>query len=147
MRRIIAQARKELTQLLREPPALGWRWCCRWPHRADGTSVADGDRHPDRHPGSRSDALSRRYADAFRASLTYRVITLPPDVAERMLAAGPRGRGVIVPSTSSARFAGPGRWKPVLVDATDGNTAQLIRGSATQVTRAFARQVPARRCR
>src|SRR6185503_18574515 len=29
----------------------------------------------------------------------------------------------------------------VLVDATDGNTAQLVRGSAGQVTRAFARQL------
>ena len=146
MRRIIAQARKELTQLLRDRLALGLALVLPVGLTAlMGTSVSltvtdipiviqDLDQTP----------LSRRYADAFRASLTYRVITLPPATSpERMLAAGRARAAVIVPEHFEREIR---RARPVeaqvLVDATDGNTAQLIRGSATQVTRAFARQVP-----
>src|SRR5258708_17311109 len=91
MRRIIAQARKELTQLRRDRLALGLALVLPVGLTAlMGTSVSltvtdipiviqDLDQTP----------LSRRYADAFRASLTYRVLTLPPATSpERMLAAG-----------------------------------------------------------
>jgi ABC-2 type transport system permease protein len=146
MRRIIAQARKELTQLLRDRLALGLALVLPVGLTAlMGTSVSltvtdipiviqDFDQTP----------LSRRYADAFRASLTYRVVTLEPATSpERMLAAGRARAAVIVPEHFEREIR---RGRPVeaqvLVDATDGNTAQLIRGSAAQVTRAFARQVP-----
>src|SRR5438876_914348 len=143
MRRIIAQARKELTQLLRDPLALGLALVLPVGLTAlMGTTVSltvtdipiviqDFDQTP----------LSRRYADAFRTSLTYRVVTLPPATSpETMLARGRARAAVIIPEHFEREIR---RHRPVeaqvLVDATDGNTAQLIRGSAGQITRAFAR--------
>ena len=146
MRRIIAQARKELTQLRRDRLALGLALVLPLGLTAlMGTTVSltvtdipiviqDLDQTP----------LSRRFADAFRASLTYRVVTLPPATSpERMLAGGRARAAVIIPEHFEREVR---RGRPVvaqvLVDATDGNTAQIIRGSAGQVTRAFARHVP-----
>src|SRR2546428_576166 len=143
MRRIIAQARKELTQLLRDPLALGLALVLPVGLTAlMGTTVSltvtdipiviqDFDQTP----------LSRQYADAFRTSLTYRVVTLPPATSpETMLARGRARAAVIIPQHFEREIR---RHRPVqaqvLVDATDGNTAQLIRGSAGQITLAFAR--------
>jgi ABC-2 type transport system permease protein len=145
MRRILAQARKEITQLLRDRLALALALVLPLGLTAlMGTSVSltvtdipivvqDFDQTP----------LSRRYADAFRTSLTYRVVTLPPATSpETMLARGRARAAVIIPEHFEQTIR---RRRPVeaqlLVDATDGNTAQLIRGSAGQVTRAFAREV------
>ena len=146
MRRIVAQARKELTQLRRDRLALGLALVLPLAITAlMGTTVSltvtdipvviqDLDQTP----------LSRRFADAFRTSLTYRVVTLPPTTSpERMLARGRVRAAVIIPEHFERELR---RGRPVeaqiLVDATDGNTAQIVRGSAGQVTRAFARQVP-----
>src|SRR5436309_7029991 len=142
MRRIIAQARKELTQLLRDPLALGLALGLPVGLTAlMGTSVSltvtdipiviqDFDQTQ----------MSRRYADAFRTSLTYRVVSLPPATSPETMLAGGRARAaVIIPEHFEREIR---RHRPVeaqvLVDATDGNTAQLIRGSAGQITRAFA---------
>ena len=145
MRRIVAQARKELTQLVRDRLALGLVLVLPLGLTALlGTSISltvtdiaiviqDLDQTP----------LSRRYADAFRASLTFRVITLPPAVAPvTMLDRGRTRAAVIIPAHFERDIR---RRRPVeaqvLVDATDGNTARLTRGNATQITRAFATQL------
>jgi ABC-2 type transport system permease protein len=142
MRRIIAQARKELLQLRRDRLALGLALVLPLALTAlMGTSVSlsvtdipmviqDFDQTP----------LSRAYADAFRTSLTYRVVTLPAARSpERMLAAGTARAALIIPEHFERELR---RRRPVeaqlLVDATDGNTAQLIRGTAGQITRSFA---------
>jgi ABC-2 type transport system permease protein len=142
MRRILAQARKEIIQLLRDRLALGLALVLPVALTAlMGTSVSltvtdipivveDFDQTP----------LSRRYADAFRTSLTYRVVTLPPATSpETMLARGTARAALIIPEHFEREIR---RRRPVetqlLVDATDSNTAQLIRGSAGHVTRAFA---------
>src|SRR5439155_148174 len=83
------------------------------------------------------------YADAFRSSLTFRVVTLPPARSpEAELARGHVRAAVIIPEHFAREIR---RGRPaeaqVLVDATDSNTALLTRGSAGQITRAFARQV------
>src|SRR5919201_952036 len=97
MRRIIAQARKELTQLLRDRLALG---------------------------------------------LALVLPVAPTAQPETMLAGGRARAGLIIPEHFERELR---RRRPVqtqlLVDATDGNTAKLIRGSAGQVTSAFARQL------
>ena len=145
MRRILAQARKEITQLMRDRLALALALVLPLGLTAlMGTSVSltvtdiplvvqDFDQTP----------LSRRYVDAFRTSLTYRVVTLPPATSpERMLARGRARAALIIPPHFEQEIR---RQRPVeaqlLVDATDGNTAQLIRGSAGQITRVFAREV------
>jgi ABC-2 type transport system permease protein len=144
MRRIIAQARKELTQLLRDRLALGLALVLPVALTAlMGTTVSltvtdipiviqDLDQTP----------LSRQYADAFRTSLTFRVVALPVAAQpETILAAGRARAALIIPEHFERELR---RHRPaqtqLLVDATDGNTAKIIRGSAGQVTTAFARQ-------
>jgi ABC-2 type transport system permease protein len=144
MRRIVAQTRKELTQLVRDRLALGLVLVLPLGLTALlGTSISltvtdipiviqDLDQTP----------LSRRYADAFRASLTFRVVTLPAAAAPAsMLDRGRTRAAVIIPEHFERDLR---RGRPVetqvLVDATDGNTARLTRGNATQITRAFAAQ-------
>jgi drug efflux transport system permease protein len=145
MRRILAQARKELTQLLRDRLALGLALVLPVGITAlMGTTVSlTVTDIPIVIQDLDQTSLSRRYADAFRTSLTYRVVTLPPATSpERMLAGGQARAALIIPEHFEREVR---RSRPVetqvLVDATDGNTAQLIRGSAGQVTRAFAQQL------
>jgi ABC-2 type transport system permease protein len=145
MRRILAQARKELTQLLRDRLALALALVLPVALIALlGTSISltvtdipiviqDLDQTP----------LSRRYGDAFRTSLTFRVVTLPTASSpEAMLARGRVRAAVIIPERFERNIR---RGRPaeaqLLVDATDSNTAQLIRTGATQVSRAFAQQL------
>jgi ABC-2 type transport system permease protein len=149
MRRIIAQTRKELTQLLRDRLALALALVLPLALTGlMGTTVSltvtdipiviqDLDQTP----------LSRRYADAFRTSLTYRVVTLPAATSpERMLGGGRARAAIVIPEHFEREIR---RGRPVetqvLVDATDGNTARLVRGNAGQITRVFAQQLaPAR---
>src|SRR6266550_9163554 len=100
MRRILAQARKEITQLLRDRLALALALVLPLGLTAlMGTSVSltvtdipiviqDLDQTP----------LSRRYADMFRSSLTFRVVTLPPATSpETMLGLARVRAAVIIP--------------------------------------------------
>jgi ABC-2 type transport system permease protein len=145
MRRIAAQVRKELTQLVRDRLALGLVLVLPLGLTALlGTSISltvtdipiviqDLDQTP----------LSRRYADAFRASLTFRVVTMPPAAAPvTMLDQGRTRAAIIIPQHFERDIR---RGRPVetqvLVDATDGNTARLTRGNANQITHAFAAQL------
>jgi ABC-2 type transport system permease protein len=144
MKRILAQVRKELTQIMRDRLALVLALALPVGLVALlGTTISltvsdipiviqDLDQTP----------LSRQYADAFRNSLTYRVVTLPPATQpETMLAAGRARAALIIPEHFERELR---RRRPVqtqmLVDATDGNTAKIVRGTAGQITSAFARQ-------
>ena len=145
MRRIIAQVRKELTQLVRDRLALVLALVLPLGLTAlMGTAVSltvtdipiaiqDFDQTP----------LSRKYADAFRASLTFRVVTLPPAMSPETLLGLGRARAALIIPTRFERAIRRG-WPAeaqLLVDATDGNTAKLVRGNATQISRAFAREL------
>jgi ABC-2 type transport system permease protein len=147
MRRIVAQARKDLTQLVRDRLALALALVLPVCLTALlGTSISltvtdialviqDLDQTP----------LSRQYADAFRSSLTFRIVALPPAASpESALSAG-RARGALIIPVHFAREIRRGgvAEAQVLVDATDTNTALLVRGSAGQITRAFVRQLGA----
>jgi ABC-2 type transport system permease protein len=147
VRRVLAQARKDLTQLVRDRLALVLALGLPVGLTALlGTSISltvtdiplvvqDLDQTP----------LSRRYVDAFRSSLTFRVVRLPVAAApETALAAG-RARAALVIPEHFAREIHRGRpvEAQLLVDATDTNTALLARGGASLVTRAFARQLGA----
>ncbi len=145
MRRIIAQAQKELTQLLRDPLALALALVLpvglisllgtsiSLTVRDSPIVIQDLDQTP----------LSRRYADAFRNSLTFRVITLPPATSPEAILARGRARAAVIIPEHFARDIHRGRpaEAQLLVDATDSNTALLTRGSAGQITRAFAQQL------
>src|SRR5262245_40147159 len=89
---------------------------------------------------------SRRYLDAFRASLTFRVVTLPPATSPEDALRTGRARAVLVtppPFDRDLRRARPTEAQ-LLVDATDGNTAQIVREAAGQLTRAFADELGGR---
>jgi ABC-2 type transport system permease protein len=145
MRRIIAQARKELTQLVRDRLALALALVLPLALTAlMGTSVSltvtdipiviqDLDQTP----------LSRRYADAFRSSVTFRVVTLPPATSPETVLDRGRARAAVVIPAHFERDIRRGRpaEAQLLVDATDSNTAKLTRGNASQITRAFARDL------
>ena len=142
LRRIVAQARKDLTQFVRDRLAFAFALILPVVLTALlGSSISltvtdvplvvqDLDQTP----------LSRRYLDAFRASLTFRVVSLPPATSpEAALEAG-QARAVLIIPPRFERDLRRGRptEAQLLVDATDGNTAQIVRGAAGQVTRAFA---------
>jgi len=145
MRRIVAQTRKELTQLVRDRLALGLVLVLPLFLTAlMGTSVSltvtdipiviqDLDQTP----------LSRQYADMFRGSLTFRVVNLPPATAPATMLDRGRTRAAIIIPEHFERDIRRGRLAQAqaLVDATDGNTARLTRGNAGQLTRAFSQQV------
>jgi len=145
MRRILAQARKELTQLVRDRLALGLVLVLPLCLTALlGTSISltvtdipiviqDLDQTP----------LSRRYADMFRSSLTFRVVTLPPATSPATMLDWGRTRAALIIPEHFERQIRRGRpaEAQMLVDATDGNTARLTRGSAGAITRAFAQQL------
>jgi ABC-2 type transport system permease protein len=144
MRRIFAQARKDLTQTVRDRLALGLALVLPLMLTALlGTAISltvtdipiviqDLDQTP----------LSRSYADAYRSSLTFRVVTLPAASSPEWALAVGRARAALVIPTHFAREIRRGRSAEaqLLVDATDTNTARLTSGNATMVTRAFARQ-------
>jgi ABC-2 type transport system permease protein len=145
MKRILAQVRKELTQIMRDRLALVLALALPVGLVALlGTTISltvsdipiviqDLDQTP----------LSRRYADAFRSSLTFRVIGLPvTDSPETALTEG-RARAALIIPEHFARDVLRGRnaETQLLVDATDTNTALITRGSATAVSRAFLRDI------
>src|SRR5215831_221075 len=107
MRRILAQAKKELTQIRRDRLALALTLVLPLALVAlMGTTVSltvtdipiviqDLDQSP----------LSRQYADAFRGSLTFRVVSLPPATAPETVLSGGRVRAaVIVPEHFAREF-------------------------------------------
>jgi ABC-2 type transport system permease protein len=145
---VIAQARKDLTQMLRDRLALALALVMPIILIALlGTSISltvtdipiviqDLDQTP----------LSRRYADAFRSSLTFRVVSLPAAASpEEALRVG-RARAALIIPEHFARDIHRARVAEaqLVVDATDTNTALLTRGGAGQVTRAFARRLEGR---
>jgi ABC-2 type transport system permease protein len=145
MRRIIAQARKDVTQLLRDRLALGLAVVLPVVLTALlGTSISltvtdiplviqDLDQTP----------LSRRFADAFRSSLTFRIVELPVAASPESALAVGRARGALILPEHFEREIRRGRLgeAQLLVDATDTNTALLVQGGAGQVTRAFGREI------
>ncbi len=145
MRRVLAQVRKELLHVVRDRLALVLALALPVGFTALlGTTISlsvtdmpiviqDLDQTP----------LSRRYADAFRASLTFRVVALPVAASpETALASGRARAALIIPEHFARDVLRHRRAEAqVLVDATDTNTALLARGAAGQVTAAFARQL------
>jgi ABC-2 type transport system permease protein len=146
VRRIVAQARKDLTQLLRDRLALALAVVLPVVLTALlGTTISltvtdiplvvqDLDQTP----------LSRRYLDAYRSSLTFRVVSLPIASSPESAIASGRARGALIVPEHFEREVRRGRvaQAQLLVDGTDTNTALLVQGAAGQITRAFVQQLP-----
>jgi drug efflux transport system permease protein len=145
VKRILAQVRKELTQILRDRLALVLALGLPVVLVAllgTTTSLTVSDipiviQDLDQTP------LSRQYADAFRSSLTFRVVSLLVNASPESALTSGRARGALIIPEHFARDVLRGRHAEaqLLVDATDTNTALITKGNATQVTRAFASEL------
>jgi ABC-2 type transport system permease protein len=148
MKRIIAQTRKELTQVFRDkltvalalvlPLILLALLGTALSLSVKGISVVvqDFDRTP----------LSRQYIDLLGASLTFRVVPLPQDQRPEEALASEKARAVIViPQNFERDFLrgehSGGAEIQWLIDAVDANTANAMRGQANALTNAFTAQL------
>ena len=141
MRRIFAQTRKELTQMVRDWRTLGLALVLplvllilmstaisltvsRLP-----IIVQDLDDSP----------ASRAFLDAFRASVTFHVVPFAVDrQPDEALISNAAHAALIIPAHFGRDMArGVNSQVQMLVDASDANTAKLVSGYAGQITRAF----------
>lgn len=142
MRRIIPQARKELTQIRRDRFALVLASVLPLVLLAlMGTAISlsvtdlpivvqDLDNTP----------RSRAYIDAMRASLTFRIVELPIDEDPEGALIGNRAKAaLIIPRGFSADLErGAAAEAQFLVDASDANSANIIRAAASRITADFS---------
>jgi ABC-2 type transport system permease protein len=145
MKRIVAQVRKELTQLTRDPLTLALALVL--PvllllllSKATSLSVkdipvvvSDLDKTP----------MSRRYVEALGASLSFKVSALPPDLSPEYALAHNEARAVVIipPQFERDLDRGPSAEVQWLIDGTDANTANVMRGKAAAITQAFNAQL------
>src|ERR1051325_483442 len=141
MRRIVSQARKELTQIVRD-----WRTLVLalvlplilLILNGSAISLTSTDL-PIIVQDYDDSSASRDLIDAFRASITFRVVSWPSDRRpEDAFASGTAHASLIIPKNFGRDIA-RGIVSPVqiLVDASDANTAKLIAGYSSQITRAY----------
>jgi ABC-2 type transport system permease protein len=145
MKRVRAQIRKELTQLTRDtltlalalalPAMLLLLLSTATSLSVKGIPVVvqDLDQTP----------LSRRYVDQIGASLSFHLSVLPAGVsAGRALDQNLARAAIIIPPQFQRTVARGGRaelqW---LIDATDANTANVMRGKVAAITEAFNHQL------
>ena len=145
MRRVFAQARKELIQITRD-----WRTLALalvlpivlllLLSTAISLTVNDLPMVVQDFDDS---PASHEFIDAFRNSLTFRVGSWPTQKgAEEALVSG-KARAVLIIPEHFSRDIARGVVTPVqmLVDASDANTAKLASGYATQVTLAYNKRI------
>jgi len=145
MNRVRAQVKKELTQLRRDrltvalalilPVALLLLLSNSTSLTVKDIPVAvqDLDKTP----------LSRQYIEAVNGSLSFKATDLPPDSPpERALAQNVARASLIIPPHFERDLNRGGRadvqW---LIDGTDANTANIMRGKAAAVTQSFNQQI------
>ncbi|HUO29259.1 MAG TPA: ABC transporter permease [Bryobacteraceae bacterium] len=143
MRRIFSQARKELTQLVRDPLALALALVLPLILLLLLSTAISLTVHnlPIVIQDLDATSASRRFADAFRASVSFHVVAWPPDRHPEEALAANRARGVLIIPPNFGHDLARGDQTPVqlLVDATDSNTARIVQGYVNQVTNAFNR--------
>ena len=142
--RILAQARKEVTQVLRDRLALSLAIAL--PVLLMLLMSTALSLTPTNMPIGVLDydnsAESRRFIEALRSSLVFRVIDFPLNwPAERVFEAGRARAIIVIPEDFSHDLArGSSTAIQALVDATDTNTANQLRGYVGQITRAYTLQ-------
>jgi ABC-2 type transport system permease protein len=143
MKRIIAQTRKELTQVFRDrltvalalvlPLILLALLGTALSLSVKGVAVVvqDFDRTP----------LSRQYLDLLGASLTFRIAPSDRTPEEALMAEQARVVIVIPENFERDYLRGQSAEVQWLIDAVDANTANTMRGQAAALTNAFAAQL------
>lgn len=144
MKRIIAQTRKELTQIFRDrltvalalvlPLILLFLYGKAISFSVTGVAVIvqDFDQTP----------RSRQYVEMIAASLTFRIVSLPPKMNIDDALASESARAAVIIPFGFERDLTRGRKAEVqwLIDAADANTANTLRGNAAALTQAFLSQ-------
>jgi ABC-2 type transport system permease protein len=141
MRRILAQAQKELIQLLRDRLAV--MLALLLPVillllQTTAISLTVSDLPIIVQDLDQSQA-SQKLVDAFRQALSFHVTSWPTDKQPEEAFASNRARGaLIIPEDYGRRIArGEDATVQILIDASDENTAQIISGDATQIVNAY----------
>src|SRR5262245_38222386 len=141
MRRILAQARKELTQIVRD-----WRTfslALILPLVLLFLMSTALSLTPSRLPIIVQDldgsAAARDFIEAFHASMTFHVVAWPTDrPPEDAFMSNTAHAALIIPAHFGRDMArGPKAPVQVLIDASDANTAKLIAGYSQQIARAY----------
>lgn len=142
MRRIMAQARKELTQITRDRLALTLAlllplFLLILLGSAISLTVTD---LPIIVQDLDDSPASREFIDAFRASVTFRVVGWPSDAQPQQAFLQNKARAaLIIPQHFGRDLArGTNSQVQMLVDATDANTAKLVQGYAGQIAAAYS---------
>jgi ABC-2 type transport system permease protein len=147
MRRIVAQTRKELIQIVRD-----WRTLALalvlplvlllLMSVALSLTVTD---LPIVVQDFDNSSTSRDFIDAFRGALTFHIIAWPVDRGAEQALVSNRARAVLIIPRNFGRDMARGSSTSVqlLVDAADANTAKLVSGYAASVTRAYNRRLGA----
>src|ERR1035438_1839501 len=145
MRRVVAQARKELTQICRDwrtlalalvlPLVLLLLMSVSLSLTVNNLPVIvqDFDDSP----------ASRDFVDAIRASITLHVVSWPIDRLPEEALSSNTARAVLIIPVHFGRDMALGANSPVqlLVDASDANTAKLTAGYANEITRAYNQRI------
>jgi ABC-2 type transport system permease protein len=145
MKRVLAQVKKELTQLSRDKLTLALALvlpvllllllsnATSLTVKNIPVAVQDLDRTP----------LSRSYIEAVGASLSFNVGALPTDMSpERALDQNvARGALIIPPQFERDIKRGQNTQVQWLIDGTDANTANVMRGKAAAITQSFSAQL------
>jgi len=141
MRRIIAQMRKELTQIFRDWRTLALAlalpvFLLLLMSSALSLTVNELPIVVQDFDGS---TASNSFVDAFRASITLKVVSWPVDKTAEEALASNAGRAVLIIPSHFGRDMARGVNAPVqfLVDASDANTAKLVSAYAGQITTSY----------
>ena len=141
MTRVLAQTRKELIQITRDwrtlalalvlPVVLLLLMSAALSLRVANLPVVVQD--------SDSSPASRRLIDAFRTSISLRVVSWPVDRNPEAALASSAARAVLIIPAHFGRDIARGVETPVqfLVDGSDANSARLAAGYATSIARAY----------
>jgi ABC-2 type transport system permease protein len=141
MRRILAQTRKELTQIVRDKMALGLALVLPLMQlilmgSAISLTVKD---LPIAVQDLDSSPSSRLFIDAFRESNTFHVVPFPTDQQPEVAFISNKARAALIIPARFGRDLARGVPSPVqvLIDGSDSNTARLVSGYAGQITAAW----------
>ncbi len=141
MRRVLAQIRKELTQLIRDKMALGLALVLPLTQlilmgSAISLDVAD---LPIAVQDLDDSAISRTLVDAFRRSNTFHIVSFPVDRHPETAFTSNQARAALIIPAHFGHDIARGVASPVqmLIDASDSNTARLVNGYAAEITAAW----------
>src|SRR5260370_28762268 len=141
MRRIFAQSRKELTQIIRDWRTLALALILPLVLLLlMSTAISLTTSHlPIIVQDLDDSAASHDLIDAFRASITFHVVPWPANKQPELAFSTNVARAALIIPEHFGRDMARGAASPLqfLVDASDANTAKLMAGYAAQISRAF----------